>query len=72
MFELYNIKYVGTNSYSSLISYDKLLTKLILEKHNIPQIPYYIYKKDMDLKVIKYPVIIKPSNFWFFISGNFE
>jgi len=59
LFELYNIKYVGCNSYSSLISYDKLLTKLILEKHNIPQVPYIIYKKE-NINNIEYPVIIKP------------
>lgn len=60
LFELYNIKYVGCNSYSSLICYDKLLTKLILEKHNIPQVPYTIYN-DKNIENIKYPVIIKPS-----------
>ena len=60
LFELYNIKYVGCNSYSSLICYDKLLTKLILEKYNIPQIPYIIYKDNMNLRNIEYPVIIKP------------
>ena len=58
--ELNNIKYIGCNSYSSLISYDKLLTKLILEKYNIKQVPYYIYNKNINLKDIKYPVIIKP------------
>ena len=60
LFEINNIKYIGCNSYSSLISYDKLLTKLILEKYNIKQVPYYIYNKNINLKDIKYPVIIKP------------
>ena len=60
MFELYNIKYVGSNSFSSLISYDKLLTKLILEKYGIEQVPYTIYKKDIDFSKIDYPVIVKP------------
>ena len=59
LFELYNIKYIGCNSYSSLISYDKLLTKLILEEYNIPQVPYIIYNKQ-DIHNIEYPVIIKP------------
>ena len=31
MFEMYNIRYVGCDSYSSIVCYDKLLTKLILE-----------------------------------------
>lgn len=60
LFELYNIKYVGCNSYSSLVCYDKLLTKLILEKYNIPQVPYIIYTDKTDINKIEYPVIIKP------------
>ena len=55
MFELFNIKYVGSNSYSSLISYDKYLCKVILEKYDIPQIEYGL-ENNLD-----YPVIIKPS-----------
>ena len=61
MFELFNIKYVGSNSYSSLVSYDKILTKLILEKYSIPQVPYLIYNKNMDFNKIEYPVIVKPA-----------
>lgn len=60
LFELYNIKYVGCNSYSSLICYDKLLTKIFLEKYSIPQVPYIIYNDNLNLKNIEYPVIIKP------------
>ena len=32
LFELCNVNYVGCDSYSSLICYDKFLTKIILEK----------------------------------------
>ena len=60
LFELYNMKFVGCNSFSSIISYDKLLTKLILEKNNIPQVPYLKYNSKLNLNSIKYPVIIKP------------
>lgn len=61
LFELFNIKYVGCNSYSSLICYDKLLTKLVLEKYNISQIPYFVYNKELDLNKISYPSIVKPA-----------
>lgn len=61
LFELNNTKYVGCNSYSSLICYDKMLTKLILEKYNISQVPYIIYNENINLNNISYPVIIKPS-----------
>jgi len=60
LFELYNIKYVGCDSYSSLICYDKLLTKIILEKYNIPQVPYIIYDDKLNIDSINYPVIVKP------------
>ena len=60
IFELNNIKYVGSNSYSSLICYDKLLTKLILEKYSIPQVPYTIYNKNIDFNTLEYPLIVKP------------
>lgn len=60
IFELYNIKYVGSNSYGSLICYDKLLTKLILEKYNIPQVPYAIYDEKKSFEYLDYPVIVKP------------
>lgn len=60
LFELYNIKYVGCNSYSSLICYDKLLTKIILEKHDIPQVPYTIYNEKIDIDSLEYPLIVKP------------
>ena len=61
LFELFNINYVGSSYNSSLISYDKLLTKLILEKYSIPQVPYYIYNKNIDFNLVEYPVIVKPS-----------
>lgn len=74
MFELFNIKYVGCDSYSSLICYDKLLTKLALEKYSIPQVPYLIYNKNMNLKEIEYPAIVKPckcgSSLGISISNN--
>ena len=49
LLELNNKKYIGCDSYSSLICYDKLLTKLILEKYNIPQIPYIIFDENTNI-----------------------
>ena len=60
LLELNNKKYVGCDSYSSLICYDKLLTKLMVEKYNIPQIPYIIFDNNTYIKNINYPVIVKP------------
>ena len=60
LFELFDIKYVGCDAYSSIICYDKLLTKLVLEKFGIPQVPYLIYNSNLNLKNMEYPVIVKP------------
>lgn len=61
MFELFNINYVGSDSFSSLISYDKILTKLILEYYSIPQVSYHIYNENIDFKTLDYPIIVKPA-----------
>lgn len=62
-FQLFNINYVGSNYQSSLISYDKELTKIVLSKHNIPIIPYITIKENKKIKSIplSFPVIIKPA-----------
>lgn len=62
-FHLFNIPYIGSTCSSSLISYDKDLTKTILSKHNIPQIPYITIKENKKIKNIplEFPVIIKPA-----------
>lgn len=62
-FELFNIKYIGSNSSASKNAMDKYLTKLICEKANIPQVPYLcIHKNDKIPKNLEYPLIIKPAN----------
>lgn len=63
LFNLFDIKYVGTDLSGSIIGYDKELTKIICNHHNIPQIPYQVItKKEKNKNInIEYPVIIKPS-----------
>ena len=63
MFNLFNIKYVGTDLLGSIISYDKVLTKIICNNYNIPQTPYITITEPKKLKEIsiEYPVIIKPA-----------
>ncbi len=60
LFEMFKINFVGCDSFSSLICFDKLFTKLILEKYSIPQVPYVIYNKNANLNKIEFPVIVKP------------
>lgn len=62
MLDLFNIKYVGSKTGSSVISFDKSISKLIFKELNIPQVPYTIYNGNIDDINIDYPLIIKPSN----------
>lgn len=65
MLDLFNIKYVGCDSYSNMISYDKDLTKIILNHYNVLQVNSITINKDYNIKNIinklKFPMIVKPS-----------
>ena len=61
-FELFNIPYLGANSSSSKICFDKSLTKLILDKYPIKQVPYVIINKREKVSISDFPVIVKPAN----------
>ena len=68
---LAGIPFVGCSFMSSSLCMDKVMTKIVLEKNNIPQTPY-IYIKDTDnnidrikeeiIKNIGYPCFVKPVN----------
>ena len=61
LLDLFNINYVGSKCGPSYICMDKSRTKEILSYHNIPQVPYQIYKKNFKLN-LDFPVIVKPAN----------
>lgn len=61
LFDLFKIRYVGSNWGSSYICMDKARTKEILSYYKIPQVPFEIYQKGKDI-TIPFPVIIKPAN----------
>ena len=63
LFNLFNIKFVGTDLLGSIIGYDKSLTKIICDNYHIPQVPYITITENKKLKEIPidYPVIIKPA-----------
>ena len=61
--ELFNINYLGSSSASSMIAMNKYLTKLIIEKTGIKQIPYLVLNENDKIPHdIIYPVIVKPVN----------
>ncbi|MBQ6494883.1 MAG: D-alanine--D-alanine ligase [Bacilli bacterium] len=63
MLNLFNIPYIGTDVLGSITSYDKEITKIICNHHNIPQVPYITITKNKEVNSIPldYPVIIKPA-----------
>lgn len=63
LFELFDINYIGSNSISSVLCMNKDLTKIVLDKNNIKQVNYLLFKniKDIESK-LDYPVIVKPNN----------
>lgn len=63
MLELYDIPYVGSDSLSSGIAYNKYYTKKILANFDIPQVDYEaLNKNDKIMTNLDYPVIVKPSS----------
>ena len=45
MLDLFNIKYVGSKTEASVLSFDKDITKIVCDKYDIPQVNYFtIYK----------------------------
>ena len=69
---LAGIKFVGCSYMSSALCMDKVMTKIVLEKNNIPETPYVCIKnadwenKDKVIKEIKealgFPCFVKPVN----------
>ena len=71
LFEMLDVKYVGCDTTCSSICMDKSLTKIMLDKIDIPQAKYIIINKNnFDLNTtlvnikenIGYPCFIKPAN----------
>lgn len=66
MLELFNIKFVGCKSKSSMLCMDKALSKILFNKLGINMVPYITLKNDDKVSdvidKIEFPVIVKPSN----------
>lgn len=65
MLDLFGIKYVGCDSFSNILSYDKDLTKIILNHYGVLQVNSVTINSDYNIKNIinklKFPMIVKPS-----------
>ena len=63
LFELFELKYIGPDSYSSFVCMNKIITKLLLEANNIKTTKFVIYKTIKDtIKNLKFPMVVKPSD----------
>ncbi|MBQ4109548.1 MAG: D-alanine--D-alanine ligase [Clostridia bacterium] len=67
LLKLAHIKYVGCQVLSSAVCMDKDITKIILEKNNIPQTPYVVLfegenKTEEIEEKLGYPCFVKPVN----------
>lgn len=64
LFEIFSIKYVGSDVLTHSVCFDKEYTKIILEKYGIPTAPFVTINKKTYNNEIKldfdYPVIVKP------------
>ena len=57
-----NIPYTGSRPLSSLVSMDKVLSKRVFLKSNVPTPDYLVYSENKNIpKNIKLPIVIKPS-----------
>lgn len=66
LFELYGIKYTGSNSVSSMLSMDKDLTKMIMDKVGVRNAKSaIIYSNNIDITLVNdlnYPLVVKPCS----------
>lgn len=63
LLELFNIKHTASDTYSSMISMDKSLTKDVMDRVGIKNAKSFIITdNNYDLKNIKYPVVLKPCS----------
>jgi D-alanine-D-alanine ligase len=58
----FDFKYISPSTQSSVISYDKILTKLYAKEKNINILDYEVFKDSNNIKTkFDFPVIVKPA-----------
>ena len=62
MLEMLGIPYVGSSPSGHAMALDKIITKIILQKHNLPTPEFWVFSNpDDDMQEVVYPVIVKPK-----------
>ena len=62
MLEMLGIPYVGSTPAGHALALDKIITKIIMQKHGIPTPNFWVFNShNDDMSDVIYPVIIKPK-----------
>jgi D-alanine-D-alanine ligase len=62
LLEMLGIPYVGSTPAGHALALDKVITKIIMQKHGIPTPDFWVFSsKDEDMSGVKYPSIVKPK-----------
>ena len=65
LLDMIGVKYVGCNTITNAVCFDKEYTKIIASKYNIPTAPYIVIHRKQDNYELNfnfdYPVIVKPA-----------
>ena len=62
MLEMLGIPYVGSTPAGHALALDKVITKIIMQKHGIPTPNFWVYNSaDEDMNDVLFPVIVKPK-----------
>ncbi|MBN1478798.1 ATP-grasp domain-containing protein [candidate division KSB1 bacterium] len=62
MLEMLGIPYVGSTPAGHALALDKVITKIIMQKHGIPTPNFWVYNSaDENMSDVEFPVIIKPK-----------
>ncbi len=62
MLEMLGIPYVGSSPSGHALALDKVVTKIILQKYNLPTPEFWVFATDdVEGSDIKFPVIVKPK-----------
>lgn len=62
MLEMLGIPYIGSSPTGHALALDKIITKIIMQKHHIPTPHFFVYSSaDEDMEAVEYPVIVKPK-----------
>ncbi len=62
MLEMLGIPYVGSSPSGHALALDKIITKIIMQKHGLPTPEFWVFSSPEEkMSTVQYPVIVKPK-----------